>query len=147
MSRSCVLRTGNPKLIEKHSQLWHHGCSSKCINNHVTLRVFLFEGSDSALGALSPKLHDNSAEELRGGSSKKKQGRHRRASAEVTPVQCRVMRVGGLDPSSLHCRVVCHFQNGPTFPNENTELVHGRRGTTGSSQKGNSVRSASASFN
>ena len=44
---------------------------------------FLFVGSDSLSGVLSPKPHNNSTEELRGGSFKKKQGRRRHASAEV----------------------------------------------------------------
>ncbi|KAM6937582.1 leucine-rich repeat serine/threonine-protein kinase 2 [Xenentodon cancila] len=40
------------------------------------------DGSDSVSGALSPKLFNNSAEELRGDSFKRKQGRRRHASAE-----------------------------------------------------------------
>ncbi|XP_029991969.1 leucine-rich repeat serine/threonine-protein kinase 2 isoform X2 [Sphaeramia orbicularis] len=40
------------------------------------------DGSDSLSGALSPKPHNNSSEELRGGSMIRKQGRRRHASAE-----------------------------------------------------------------
>ncbi|XP_015257830.1 PREDICTED: leucine-rich repeat serine/threonine-protein kinase 2 isoform X2 [Cyprinodon variegatus] len=40
------------------------------------------DGSDSLLGALSPKSKNSSAEELRGDSFKKKQGRHRHPSSE-----------------------------------------------------------------
>ncbi|XP_029909908.1 leucine-rich repeat serine/threonine-protein kinase 2 [Myripristis murdjan] len=40
------------------------------------------DGSDSLSLALSPKSRNNSAEELRAGSFKRKQGRHRHASAE-----------------------------------------------------------------
>ncbi|KAK2842680.1 hypothetical protein Q5P01_012880 [Channa striata] len=40
------------------------------------------DGSDSLLGALSQKPHNNSAEDVRGGSFSRKQGRRRHASAE-----------------------------------------------------------------
>uniref|UniRef100_UPI0037E8F8A3 leucine-rich repeat serine/threonine-protein kinase 2 n=1 Tax=Semicossyphus pulcher TaxID=241346 RepID=UPI0037E8F8A3 len=40
------------------------------------------DGSDSLSGVLSPKPHNNSTEELRGGSGKRKHGRRRHASAE-----------------------------------------------------------------
>ncbi|KAM4554332.1 leucine-rich repeat serine/threonine-protein kinase 2 [Fundulus diaphanus] len=40
------------------------------------------DGSDSVSGAFSPKSKNSSAEELRGDSFKRKQGRHRHASAE-----------------------------------------------------------------
>ncbi|XP_016534034.1 leucine-rich repeat serine/threonine-protein kinase 2 isoform X2 [Poecilia formosa] len=40
------------------------------------------DGSDSVPGALSPKSKNNSVEELRGDSVKRKQGRHRHSSAE-----------------------------------------------------------------
>ncbi|XP_008409082.1 leucine-rich repeat serine/threonine-protein kinase 2 [Poecilia reticulata] len=40
------------------------------------------DGSDSVSGALSPKSKNNSVEELRGDSFKRKQGRHRHSSAE-----------------------------------------------------------------
>ncbi|XP_038563164.1 leucine-rich repeat serine/threonine-protein kinase 2 isoform X2 [Micropterus salmoides] len=63
-------------------------------------------GSDSLSGVLSPKLHNNSTEELRSGSFKKKQGRHRHASAESGQTE-----------------------------NEHSEHVHRRYGMTGSSQK------------
>uniref|UniRef100_A0A665VZC7 non-specific serine/threonine protein kinase n=1 Tax=Echeneis naucrates TaxID=173247 RepID=A0A665VZC7_ECHNA len=41
------------------------------------------DGSDSLSGVLSPKSHNNSTEELRGGCFQRKQGRHRHTSAEV----------------------------------------------------------------
>ncbi|XP_041651607.1 leucine-rich repeat serine/threonine-protein kinase 2 isoform X2 [Cheilinus undulatus] len=40
------------------------------------------DGSDSLSGVLSPKPHNNSSEELRGGSFRRKHGRRRHASAE-----------------------------------------------------------------
>ncbi|XP_029378553.1 leucine-rich repeat serine/threonine-protein kinase 2 isoform X2 [Echeneis naucrates] len=40
------------------------------------------DGSDSLSGVLSPKSHNNSTEELRGGCFQRKQGRHRHTSAE-----------------------------------------------------------------
>ncbi|XP_023203095.1 leucine-rich repeat serine/threonine-protein kinase 2 isoform X1 [Xiphophorus maculatus] len=40
------------------------------------------DGSDPVLGTLSPKSKNNSVEELRGDSFKRKQGRHRHSSAE-----------------------------------------------------------------
>ncbi|XP_019935054.2 leucine-rich repeat serine/threonine-protein kinase 2 isoform X2 [Paralichthys olivaceus] len=60
------------------------------------------DGSDSLLGALSPKPHDNSTEELKMGSFGRKQRRHRNASAEsgqtesehCDPVQRRYVRTG-----------------------------------------------------
>lgn len=53
---------------------------------HVFFLFFLvFIGSDSLSGVLSPKPHNNSTEDLVGGSFKWKQGRHRHASAEVQP--------------------------------------------------------------
>ncbi|XP_051807400.1 LOW QUALITY PROTEIN: leucine-rich repeat serine/threonine-protein kinase 2 [Acanthochromis polyacanthus] len=64
------------------------------------------DGSDSLFGALSPKSHNNSAEELRGESVKRKQGRRRHASAESGQTE-----------------------------NENSESIHRRYGRTGSSQK------------
>ncbi|XP_035520723.1 leucine-rich repeat serine/threonine-protein kinase 2 [Morone saxatilis] len=64
------------------------------------------DGSDSLSGALSPKPHNNSTEELRGGSFKRKQGRRRHASAESGQTE-----------------------------NEHSEPVHRRYGRTGSSQK------------
>ncbi|XP_023146940.2 leucine-rich repeat serine/threonine-protein kinase 2 isoform X2 [Amphiprion ocellaris] len=64
------------------------------------------DGSDSLSGVLSPKSHNNSAEELRGESVKRKQGRRRHASAESGQTE-----------------------------NENNESVHRRYGRTGSSQK------------
>ncbi|KAL7403229.1 hypothetical protein ABVT39_026594 [Epinephelus coioides] len=64
------------------------------------------DGSDSLSGVLSPKAHNNSTEELRGGSCKKKQGRRRHASAESGQTE-----------------------------NEHSEHVHRRYGRTGSSQK------------
>ncbi|XP_053175451.1 leucine-rich repeat serine/threonine-protein kinase 2 [Scomber japonicus] len=44
--------------------------------------LYVHRGSDSLTGALSPKPHNNSSEELRGSSFKRKQGRRRHASAE-----------------------------------------------------------------
>ncbi|XP_008289609.1 leucine-rich repeat serine/threonine-protein kinase 2 [Stegastes partitus] len=64
------------------------------------------DGSDSLSGALSPKSHNNSAEELRGESFKRKQGRRRHASAES----------GQPD-------------------NESNEPIHRRYARTGSNQK------------
>ncbi|XP_049928101.1 leucine-rich repeat serine/threonine-protein kinase 2 [Epinephelus moara] len=64
------------------------------------------DGSDSLSGVLSPKAHNNSTEELRGVSCKKKQGRRRHASAESGQTE-----------------------------NEHSEHVHRRYGRTGSSQK------------
>ncbi|XP_076588229.1 leucine-rich repeat serine/threonine-protein kinase 2 isoform X2 [Chaetodon auriga] len=64
------------------------------------------DGSDSLCGALSPKPQNNSTEELRGGSFKRKQGRRRHASAESGPAE-----------------------------NEHGEPVHRRYGRTGSGQK------------
>ncbi|XP_041794917.1 leucine-rich repeat serine/threonine-protein kinase 2 [Chelmon rostratus] len=64
------------------------------------------DGSDSLCGALSPKPHNDSTEELRGGSCKRKQGRRRHASAESGPAE-----------------------------NEHGEPVHRRYGRTGSGQK------------
>lgn len=50
--------------------------------------VYLFFiGSDSLSGALSPKPYNNSSEELRGESLRRKQGRRRHASAEVRAVK------------------------------------------------------------
>ncbi|XP_039990029.1 leucine-rich repeat serine/threonine-protein kinase 2 isoform X2 [Xiphias gladius] len=63
------------------------------------------DGSDSVSGALSPKPHNNSAEEL-GGSSKRKQGRRRHASAESGQTE-----------------------------NDHGEAVHRRYGRTGSTQR------------
>ncbi|XP_067349147.1 leucine-rich repeat serine/threonine-protein kinase 2 isoform X3 [Channa argus] len=63
------------------------------------------DGSDSLLGALSPKPHNNSAEDLGGGSFKRKQGRHRHPSAESGQAE------------------------------EQTEPVHRRYGRRGSSHK------------
>ncbi|XP_031151164.1 leucine-rich repeat serine/threonine-protein kinase 2 isoform X2 [Sander lucioperca] len=65
------------------------------------------DGSDSLSGVLSPKPHNNSTEELREGSFKRKQGRRRHASAESGPTE-----------------------------KEHSEHVHRRYGRTGSSQKG-----------
>ncbi|KAK5866910.1 hypothetical protein PBY51_011444 [Eleginops maclovinus] len=45
------------------------------------------DGSDSLSGVLSPKPLNNSTEELRGGSFKRKQGRRRHASAESGPTE------------------------------------------------------------
>jgi len=45
--------------------------------------LFLFAGSDSLSGVLSPKPHNKSAEELAVGSFNRKPGRRRHASAEV----------------------------------------------------------------
>ncbi|XP_069019131.1 leucine-rich repeat serine/threonine-protein kinase 2 isoform X1 [Embiotoca jacksoni] len=64
------------------------------------------DGSDSLSGALSPKPHNNSSEELRGESVKRKPGRRRHASAES-------------------------FQT----ENEHSEPIHRRYGRNGSSQK------------
>ncbi|KAM9351566.1 leucine-rich repeat serine/threonine-protein kinase 2 [Symphorus nematophorus] len=64
------------------------------------------DGSDSLSGVLSPKPHNNSTEELRGGSIKRKQGRRRHASAESGQTE-----------------------------NEHSEPVHRRYGRTGSGQK------------
>ncbi|XP_036963451.1 leucine-rich repeat serine/threonine-protein kinase 2 isoform X1 [Acanthopagrus latus] len=64
------------------------------------------DGSDSLSGVLSPKPHNNSTEELRGGSFKKKQGRRRHASAESGQTET-----------------------------EHSESVHRRYGRTGSGQK------------
>ncbi|XP_051238847.1 leucine-rich repeat serine/threonine-protein kinase 2 isoform X2 [Dicentrarchus labrax] len=64
------------------------------------------DGSDSLSGVLSPKPHNNSTEELRGGSFKRKQGRRRHASAESGQTE-----------------------------NEHSEPVHRRYGRTSSSQK------------
>ncbi|XP_028285734.1 leucine-rich repeat serine/threonine-protein kinase 2 isoform X2 [Parambassis ranga] len=64
------------------------------------------DGSDSLSGALSPKPHNNSSEELRGESFKRKQGRRRHASAESGQTE-----------------------------NDHSEPVHRRYGRTGSSQK------------
>ncbi|XP_061576882.1 leucine-rich repeat serine/threonine-protein kinase 2-like isoform X1 [Cololabis saira] len=65
------------------------------------------DGSDSLSGALSPKLFNNSAEELRGDSFKRKQGRRRHASAESGQTE-----------------------------SENGDFAHRRFGRGGSSQKG-----------
>ncbi|XP_078112651.1 leucine-rich repeat serine/threonine-protein kinase 2 isoform X2 [Sander vitreus] len=65
------------------------------------------DGSDSLSGVPSPKPHNNSTEELREGSFKRKQGRRRHASAESGPTE-----------------------------KEHSEHVHRRYGRTGSSQKG-----------
>ncbi|XP_032380161.1 leucine-rich repeat serine/threonine-protein kinase 2 isoform X3 [Etheostoma spectabile] len=62
--------------------------------------------SDSLPGVLSPKPHNNSTEELRDGSFRRKQGRRRHASAESGPTE-----------------------------KEHSEHVHRRYGRTGSSQK------------
>ncbi|XP_044048360.1 leucine-rich repeat serine/threonine-protein kinase 2 isoform X3 [Siniperca chuatsi] len=64
------------------------------------------DGSDSLSGVLSPKPHNNSTEELWGGSFKGKQGRRRHASAESGQTE-----------------------------NEHSEHIHRRYGRTGSSQK------------
>ncbi|KAE8296736.1 Leucine-rich repeat serine/threonine-protein kinase 2 [Larimichthys crocea] len=64
------------------------------------------DGSDSVSGVLSPKPHNNSSEELRGGSNKGKQGRRRHASAESGPTE-----------------------------NEHSEPLHRRYGRAGSIQK------------
>lgn len=64
------------------------------------------DGSDSLCGALSPKSQNNSTEELRGESSRRKQGRRRHASAESGSVE-----------------------------NDSTEPVQRRYGRTGSNQK------------
>ncbi|XP_040893541.1 leucine-rich repeat serine/threonine-protein kinase 2 [Toxotes jaculatrix] len=64
------------------------------------------DGSDSLSGALSPKPHNNSTEELRGGSFTRKQGRRRHASAESGQTE-----------------------------NEHGEPMHRRYGRTGSTQK------------
>ncbi|XP_070686720.1 leucine-rich repeat serine/threonine-protein kinase 2 [Pempheris klunzingeri] len=64
------------------------------------------DGSDSLSGVLSPKPHNNSTEELRGGSFKVKHGRRRHASAESGQTE-----------------------------NEHSEPVHKRYGRTASSQK------------
>lgn len=47
-------------------------------------RFLSFVGSDSLSGALSPKLHNSSMEELKGSPFSRKPRRHRHASAEVT---------------------------------------------------------------
>lgn len=57
------------------------------ISTHVLLCVSFFIGSDSLSGALSPKPYNNSSEELRGESLRRKQGRRRHASAEVRAVK------------------------------------------------------------
>ncbi|XP_023285257.1 leucine-rich repeat serine/threonine-protein kinase 2 [Seriola lalandi dorsalis] len=64
------------------------------------------DGSDSLPGVLSPKPHNNSTEELRGGSFKIKQGRRRHASAESGQTE-----------------------------SEHSESVHRRYGRTGSTHK------------
>ncbi|XP_059191354.1 leucine-rich repeat serine/threonine-protein kinase 2 [Centropristis striata] len=64
------------------------------------------DGSDSLSGVLSPKPHNNSTEELRGGSSKKKQVRRRHVSAESGQTE-----------------------------HEHSEHVHRRNGRTGSGQR------------
>ncbi|GLD61603.1 leucine-rich repeat serine/threonine-protein kinase 2 [Lates japonicus] len=82
------------------------------------------DGSDSLSGALSPKPHNNSTEELRGGSFQRKQGRRRHASAESgqtenehsEPVYRRFGRTG-----STH-KLLGSIENSAALPKERERI-------------------------
>ncbi|XP_034541461.1 leucine-rich repeat serine/threonine-protein kinase 2 isoform X2 [Notolabrus celidotus] len=82
------------------------------------------DGSDSLSGVLSPKPHNNSTEELTGGSYKRKNGRRRHASAESgltesehsEPVHRRNGKIGSVQ------KVLASAENSAALPKEKERI-------------------------
>ncbi|KAM7415133.1 hypothetical protein PAMA_019789 [Pampus argenteus] len=76
------------------------------------------DGSDSLTGALSPKPHNNSTEELRG-SFKRKQGRRRHASAESGQTDSEHRRYGKTGSSQ---KLLASAENSAALPKEKERI-------------------------
>lgn len=97
-------------------------------------RSVSFTGSDSLPGILSPKLHNNSTEDLQALPLRRRQGRQRHPSLEVGPPPWRPGLIA-VFPHGVGVRV-CVFQSDQTEtePCGSSQKRYGRSG-----QKGNSV--------